>query len=105
MNRPDFDARELDVIGENPSFMPGFVPGAPIFNRPITPRENLKLMPESAAKDEIRGLAKEFVDKYDGCRVALQFDEQSGIPLEEIYNQDFLDAVYEFSRKAYRGAD
>ena len=47
-NRPAFDPSELQVIGGAVSSLaapmfPGEVPPEPIFNRPITPRENLRL--------------------------------------------------------------
>lgn len=42
MCRPAFDEKELKVVGENPSFMPGFVPGTPIYDRPVTARENMQ---------------------------------------------------------------
>lgn len=47
-NRPAFDPSEFQVIGGAPSsvacpMFPGEMPPEPLFNRPITPRENLKL--------------------------------------------------------------
>lgn len=47
-NRPAFDPSELQVIGGAPSsvacpMFPGEQPPEPLFNRPITPRENLRL--------------------------------------------------------------
>lgn len=47
-NRPAFDPRELEVIGGAPSsvaapMFPGELPPEPLYNRPITPRENLAL--------------------------------------------------------------
>lgn len=47
-NRPPFDPSELQVIGGAPSsvacpMFPGELPPEPLFNRPITPRENLRL--------------------------------------------------------------
>lgn len=46
MSRPKYEPRELEIIGENPSFLPGIVPGTPIYNRPITNRENIRLLVE-----------------------------------------------------------
>ena len=40
MNRPVFDPKELIPIGEEPSFM-NRGPGRPIYDTPITPKENL----------------------------------------------------------------
>lgn len=47
-NRPAFDPSELQVIGGAPSsvacpMFPGELPPEPLFNRPITPRDNMKL--------------------------------------------------------------
>ncbi len=47
-NRPAFDPKEFNVIGVAPSsvacpLFPGEVPPEPLFDRPITPRENLHL--------------------------------------------------------------
>ena len=39
MNRPAFDPKELEPLGFEPGFM-GRGPGRPIFNTPITPKEN-----------------------------------------------------------------
>ena len=43
MNRIPFDEKELIPIGEAPSFMPG-MPGRPIYNTPITSKENYMML-------------------------------------------------------------
>ena len=48
---PPFDPKEQEVIGVHPSsvacpMFPGEVPPEPLFNRPITPKENLQRMAE-----------------------------------------------------------
>ncbi len=41
--RPEFNRKELEIIGTNPPLRAGDQ-GAPVFNRPITPKENLELL-------------------------------------------------------------
>lgn len=43
MSRPVFDPNELVPIGSYPAASHRGLPGAPKYNRPVTPRENLKL--------------------------------------------------------------
>lgn len=57
------------------------------------------IIPEGTDKEEIRRIAKEWVDTYKDCRVAT-FINSAAPALPE-----FASAIYEFSRKAYEDLD
>jgi hypothetical protein len=57
---------------------------------------------EAMTREQIREHARRFVERFRGCRVALSYDDPPGKSIFELLNQDWIDAVYEFSREEYR---
>lgn len=62
-------------------------------------------LPENASKEEIREIAREFLEDYRDCKITISMDDDPPYSIFELRNQDFLDAVYEFSRIAYQNEE
>lgn len=105
--KPAFDPKELEIVGNNPPLRQG-EKGIPVFNRPISPRENLELMfnGETPYWMPVVGMRGWDVHVFrprlfpDNVATHLVYDAQPQIPYESHLCKGWFDLEWEFVPQA-----
>lgn len=102
MNIP-FDRKELEVTGTNPPLRIG-TEGAPVFNRPISPKENLQLLfrGETPLWMPVVGMRGWDIHVFrprlfpDNCATHLVYDAEPQIEYDSLIQKGWFDLDWEF---------
>ena len=105
--KPAFDPKELEIVGNNPPLRQG-EKGIPVFNRPISPRENLELLfnGETPYWMPVVGMRGWDVHVFrprlfpDNVATHLVYDAQPQIPYESHLCKGWFDLEWEFVPQA-----